>query len=331
VDDPDRPAFAATQLKVFDRPPEDAINATVHEGFLRPAQPELPRLPAVAKSWWEGQSERWRRELQEKVFRGWPAQPTALAVRPAADLTRDGVRLRAYDFTSEEAIDLRLWLLTAEKVEKPSLVVLTGVDEAGWQEWLPELGPAFREALQVRGALTRDDARFDQNRKALEFHRWAFATLAPRGVGPTRWAEPGSAADTHFRRRFALLGQTLDGQRVWDVRRALAVLRGLPALKGVPLWLQGKGDTAGVVLYAALFEPDVARLDLWYPPASHRQGPTFLNVRRLLDLPQAVALAFPRPVRLYVKDGGEARAWEWPLELQKLLGKESLKIRQVSP
>ena len=98
-----------------------------------------------------------------------------------------------------------------------------------------------------------------------------------------------------------LIGQTLDGQRTWDVRRGLAVLRTVGDLKGAPLWLQGKGDMAGLVLYAGLFEPDVARFDLWSPPASHRQGPTFLNVRRVLDMPQAVALAFPRSVRLYVK------------------------------
>ena len=31
-------------------------------------------------------------------------------------------------------------------------------------------------------------------------------------------------------------------------------------MKGAPLWLQADGDMAGVALYAALFESDVARL-----------------------------------------------------------------------
>ena len=76
-------------------------------------------------------------------------------------------------------------------------------------------------------------------------------------------------------------------------------------------------------------EPDVARLDLWNPPASHHEGPIFLNVRRVLDMPQAVALAFPRPIKLYVKDDAEARAWDWPLQLQQSLGQEYLQIRKV--
>ncbi len=272
-------------------------------------------------------------ELRKRVFHGWPDNPPPLNARRAQDVKHNGLRLRAYDFVSEDQVELRLWLMTAEKVEKPTLVVLNALDEPGWSEWVADLGPAFKEALQLSAEPKLDAARFAQNLKTLEFHRWAFAAVTPRGIGPTRWSEvspfDGKPAGHQIRRRFALLGQTLDGQRVWDVRRALACLRTVPDLKDVPLWLQGKNDMAGIALYAALFEPDVARLDLWHPPASHRQGPIFLNVLRVLDMPQAVALAFPRKVRLYVKDDDEAKAWEWPMRLQKALGQDYLQIRRV--
>jgi hypothetical protein len=327
VTEPDRPRFEPPQLKVFERPPDDAVNAVVQETFCKPAVVELPQAPEVAREWWKGKSKEWLDGLRDKVFHGWPAQAPPLDARLAADIKHDGLRLRAFDFVSEENVELRLWLLTAEKVEKPSLVVLTSVDETGWRDWTQELGPTFKEALQLAREPKFDEAKFAQNRKALEFNQWAFATLAPRGIGPTRYAEVGTADDNHVRRRFALLGQTLDGQRVWDVRRGLAALRSVSDLRETPLWLQGTGDMAGVVLYAALFEPDVARLDLWHPPASHRQGPIFLNVRRILDMPQAVALALPRKVFIYTKDDGEAAAWEWPLQLQKALGQEYVKMR----
>jgi hypothetical protein len=329
VTEQERPRFTPAQLKVFDRLPDDAVNATIHETWLKPANPQLPQAAEVARQWWQGQRQEWLQALQHHVFRGWPDKAPALACRSAAEIKHDGVRLRAFDFTSEEGIELRLWLLTAEKVEKPSLVVLTAVNETGWQNWLRELGPAFKDVLQVNEMPEFDDEKFAQNRKALESHGWAFATVAPRGIGPTKWSEAGTPEDVHIRRRFPLLGQTLDGQRVWDVRRGLEVLRGIADLKGVPLWLQGKEDMAGVILYASLFEPDVVRLDLWHPPASHAQGPILLNVRRILDMPQALALALPKQVRLYVKDEAEAGAWQWPLQLQKSLGLESIKIRQV--
>lgn len=329
VTEQERPRFAPVQLKVFDRLPNDAINATVHETFRKPTPPPaVQKMPAV-REWWPKQREEWLQALKDKVFRSWPSEPTPIHVRPADDVRRDGLRLRAFDFTSEENVDLRLWLLTAESVDKPTLVVLTAVDAPGWEAWTQELGPAFADALQLSMAPKLDEARFAQNRKILSSQKWAFATIAPRGIGPTQWAEAGKPEDIHTRRRFALVGQTLDGQRVWDVQRGLAALRSMAELKRVPLWLQGKGEMAGIVLYAAIFEPDVARLDLWHPPASHSQGPTFLNVRTILDMPQAVALAFPKQLRLYVKDDTEAKAWEWALQLQAALEQEPLKIRQV--
>jgi dienelactone hydrolase len=329
VSERERRRFTPQELKVFDKLPSDAINDSVHESFIRPASPELPKSQEVAREWWKGEQVEWRAALRERVFRGWTPRPPALAEKLGADITHNGLRLRAYDFVSEENVPLRLWLLTAEETEKPSLVVLTAVDEAGWKEWTTDLGPAFQDALLLSEPPKLDEAKFTQNRRALEAHGWAFATIAPRGIGPTRWSAIGTPEENHVLRRFALLGQTRDGQRVWDVRRSLAMLRTVSDLKDAPLWLQGKGEMAGIVLYAALFEPDVARLDLWHPPPSHRQGPTFLNVRRYFDMPQAVALAFPRPIMLYVKDDAEAKAWSWPLELEKALGQEYLKIRVV--
>jgi hypothetical protein len=334
VSDPDRPRLSPRQLKVFDRPPGDSINDVLHERFRKPARLDLPEAPAVAREWWKGKAPGLRAALRERVFGGWPAEPPALSARPAEDVRHDGLRLRGFDFVSEEGVELRLWLLTAEKV-RPKEVILSAVDEAGWREWLADLGPEFKGVLFGRGNPpprpypARDGAKFAQHRRALGHYRWAFAVVAPRGVGPTRWSEvsrfDGRPAGHQIRRRFALLGQTLDGQRVWDVRRAVACLGAVAELKGVPLTLQGRGEMAAVVLYAALFEPGVARLDLWQPPASHRQGPTFLNVLSVLDLPQAVALAFPRPVRLHAGEGAE-KAWAWPLRLQQALGHEYLRL-----
>jgi hypothetical protein len=330
----DEPAkLTPQQLKVFDHPPADAINATIHESFLKAAKIELPQAPEVAREWWKGRAPELLDELRTRVFRNWPDQPPPLNPRLADDFKFEGLRLRAYDFVSEDQVELRLWLMMPEKVDKPTLVVLNALDEAGWQEWIADLGPALKEALLLTKEPKENTARFAQNAKMLQAHKWAFAFVAPRGIGPTRWSETspfdGKPNGNQIRRRFALLGQTLDGQRVWDVRRALACLRTVPDLKDAPLWLQGKNDMAGIALYASLFEPDVARLDLWHPPASHRQGPIFLNVLRVLDMPQAVALAFPRKVRLYVKDDAEAKTWDWPMQLQKALGQEYLQIRRV--
>ncbi len=318
------------QLKVLAKTPEGALNDKIHDYFIKPAAIELPASDAVANQWWQGEHRLLEESLRDKVFHGWPEKAPPLGLKPACDRTRQGLRLRAWDFTSEDGIPLRLWLMSAANVAKPTLVVLNALDEPAWAEWCAELGEDFADVLQFAKPIQRDEAHFKQNQRVLERQKWAFAAVCPRGIGPTKWAEPFSPADSQIRRRFALIGQTLDGQRVWDVRRALAALREQPDLKDVPLWLQGKNEMAGIVLYASLFEPDVARLDLWNLPATHKDGPIFLNVRKYLDIPQALALASPRPVRLYVKNGEEAKKWDWPIQLLKALGKNSLQIRVVN-
>jgi hypothetical protein len=123
---------------------------------------------------------------------------------------------------------------------------------------------------------------------------------------------------THIKRRFMLLGQTLDGMRVWDVRRAMQTLRSIDGFGDTPLWIFADGEMSGIALYASLFEPPVERLELGDLPDSHRKGPNFLNVLRFLDVPQALAMAAEKmPVRLH--HAGEAD-WKFPLAVAKMLG-----------
>jgi hypothetical protein len=69
-------------------------------------------------------------------------------------------------------------------------------------------------------------------------------------------------------------------------------------------------------LYAALLDGGVDRVILHSPPASHREGPTYLGVLRYTDIPEVAAL-LGDDVRLY----GDAPAGlssvarcAWPLE-----------------
>ena len=62
----------------------------------------------------------------------------------------------------------------------------------------------------------------------------ALAFFAPRGVEPSKLlSDPKKAI--HIRRRYMLLGQTLDGMRVWDIRCAAQAIKALPEFKKTPL------------------------------------------------------------------------------------------------
>lgn len=317
--------FKPVQLKVFEKLPEPRINEAVHETFVPAAKLDSPADAAA----WQKQKAALMQSLNSKVFGGWAKDAPPLKAAVAADVTNDGVRLRAIDFTSETAVDLRVWVMTSPKVETPGEVILSVLDEPGWERWCTDLGPAFADALQLTAKPKRDDAKFAQNRTAMERNRWAFAAVAPRGVGPTKWAAAGSKDDVQIRRRFPLVGQTLDGQRVWDVRRAVAAIRTLPDAASCPLTLQGTGDAAGIALYAAIYEPTVSALDLWHLPPSHRQGPTFLNVLRYLDTPQAVALVAPKKMTLHVRTEADRAAWDWAAKAAKAAGHAAPAVKVV--
>jgi hypothetical protein len=138
-----------------------------------------------------------------------------------------------------------------------------------------------------------------------------------RGVGPTVW-DPSEKKQTQIRRWFLLLGQTLDGMKARDVRRAISALRSVEELGRLRPVLAGRGVAGGIALFAAIFEPDVAGLELESLPAKHRRGAILLNVARCLDMPQAVALAAQRcPVRLL---GGVSGDWEFPRAAARQLG-----------
>jgi hypothetical protein len=140
------------------------------------------------------------------------------------------------------------------------------------------------------------------------------ALFAPRGIGPSAWPRE---KDVQIRRRFALLGQTLDGMRVLDVRRAVRCLKSTePPL----LTLVGDEASAPLALFAAVFEPKVGKVILTNPPVTVRDGPAFLNLDRVLTMPQAVALLYPRPV---VIENSAVEAWAWARKLAQNLGATS--------
>ena len=94
-----------------------------------------------------------------------------------------------------------------------------------------------------------------------------------------------------------LLGQTVDSMRVWDIRRAIQALNNI-SYTNPKISVQAEGPMAVNALYASLFEP-VTDLQLWNLPPSQMQGPDYLNVLRVLDLPQAVFLALKdHPIHL---------------------------------
>ena len=294
--------FEPAELKVFEELPTDEKNTVIDETFTRLAKKTA--APTSAEEWQEFRETRIN-ALTQKSFRGWPKieQPSEPVFVAYAE--HDGVALETFDFLADGdrsgSPGLRLFLAKPAAIERSDLelAVLTVLDEPGWQDFLTSIGAAFPDLFTETELPELDTESFAQNCGMFASQKWAMAWIAPRGIGRTRWTSDPKE-DNQIKRRFYLLGQTLDSMRVWDTRRALQSLRQLSGLAQTPLWLQGHETMAGIALYASLYEPDIARLELHNLPTSHREGPNFLNVLRYLDMPEAMALAAENSrIRLY--------------------------------
>ena len=111
-----------------------------------------------------------------------------------------------------------------------------------------------------------------------------------------------------------MLGRTVDEGRVWDI---IAAIKYLQKEKKAPRRVVGAGEAGILIAYAALLEPSIKEVVIVDPPVSHRDGPIFLNVLRVLDIPDALGLLAPRRLTLI---NAKDKAFDRTAEIYRLAG-----------
>ena len=295
VADADFPPIDGKRLRVFledNELPKDAINATVDEVFVPKAELKPPADAKDFPAWKAGLV----KQLKERVFRNLP---------PAG----------GFDFRPGREAEARL----PEAYRCPAGYSYTevrpepGIEFPQYHQWGPKgLG-------QVLVLLNPDDDHVKE--AAFWRKRYPDDTLIviyPRGGGPYRWSRKNPP--NTIERSLALLGQTVDSGRVWDA--VVGAFLGI----GLPVRVVGKGSAGAIGAYAAFFatsregKPLIEEAVLIDPPASHRDGPHFLGVMRVLDIPDALGLLAPDvPLTL---EGAKATAFDRTEALYKLAGAE---------
>lgn len=276
------PLFKPEQLKVFKELPADQINTKIQETFV--PQAAAPRVPG-SKEEWAKMRDGWMAALREKTFAGWPKEVAAVKPELVVSAWPAG-----YRFLSQPNVPLALAESGAANSADAALLHVQD-DQTRVSELLEFPAAADRAQAEKR----------------------ILISFSPRGL---------PAADekkrTQILRRYPLLGQTLEGMQVWDVRRAIQAARSLSGVGSKPLIIRAEGRMAGVVLYASLFESGIERLELRDLPKSHVDGPHLLNVLKTLDMPTAVAMAAER-TRVVIEEK-EKGGWDYPREVAAKLG-----------
>ncbi len=259
VTEPELPPFEGRMLRAFpDALPTDQINTRIDELFVPMARDEIPDDLEAFQRW---QTQRMA-DLRRLVFRSVPQTHESTALRLDAKAPHTGTTI------SEPGVSVSWKYFPAGKAgagDRRWLVVLEDEDSLDVKPaWLPKnVGDA------------------------------SLLLIAPRGLRAPDSEDP---PPYYIRRALPLLGRTVDTGKVID---ALAVARGVVYSEPDVHWSIVGRRTAGVIgAYAALFEPRLEGVSVIEPPASHKLSPIFLNVLRVVDVPEALALLAPRSLEI---------------------------------
>ncbi len=297
VTEPKLDAIEGSSLRAFpDDLPADEINTQIDESFV--ARGEV-RLPQGVRRYAD-----WRAELIDRLRQqSFRTVTAALLQADDLELKFPGKGPRRGDLITERLPapagsqgppGIRcLWNYFPGRSEQD-----TNID------WVIVLGP--EESFDAKPAWA---AKLIGDESALVF--------APRGVGPLEWEDK---PPFYVQRSLPLIGETLDGGRVADVWVMVQKASRFSPQGGVKL--AGRGEAGVIAAYAALLAPErsVRQIAVVDPSASHREGPIFLNVLRVLDIPDALGLLAPRPLRL---SSGTPEAFERTREIYRAAAAEA--------
>ena len=299
VHEPVQAVIDGQRLRVFPEDqdlPAESLNASIDETFVSLGKPVPPRTHAEYLTWSKTLTER----LEATVFREWPDQVAAAVIR---DQRPDGQLVLG---TDDEI------LVLARRHEAPQK--LPRSPEQRERLWLVILNPDEPEATLP--AWVSKTALAGQST----------VTISPRGCG-TSLAWTQANPPNYVERAHALVGRTVDAGRVYDIQ---SVARWLHEAEGneLTIGVAGRGAAGVLGAYAALFESSISEVLLVEPPTSHREGPTLLNVLRVLDIPDTLGLLAPRHVTLFNADEAAFRRTE---QIFQGAGYESRLTRRSSP
>jgi hypothetical protein len=251
---------------------------------------ELPVVTGAAA--WRSYQEATIKRLRELTFRYIPLDCTP---RPS-DCRQDGsesngARFATDVFDTADGLSLRIKTMRPQDAPWPIPTIVYAIQ--------PEARSTF-----AGGASSRPGIGSPLATAGVEVRNTGVTSVGPGYL----WT---------LRRVYPLLGQTLPERQVYDLLAGVALLRREP-LTG-PVALFGQGYTAPLAVYAALLDSQVSEVVLADLPESHEnpQTPEFLGILRIGDLPQNLALLYPRPITFI---GKMPAAYEWTRQVYDKLG-----------
>jgi len=240
--------------------PIDERLTRIDEELIRLASPAERRRPELIAA------------LRENVFRYFPAKAEPLNPVWGEKSVAQGRSAQPVTFTSFEGLRVKAVLSLPENRRGRLPALLIADHRRGIPVWGNEQ-PLERNQWGERAVLVVEP--LDRGSRALERNLRSFSDDDPVH---------------HMKRQAMVAGTTIESMQVYELLRAIELLRSVPEVDPAGLILTGKGEMGINAMYAALLDGRVSRVILHSPPPSHRQGPHYLGVLRYTDIAGVAAV-----------------------------------------
>lgn len=268
--------------------PEHDTMKKMDEMLVKRADVSMPD----SETQWQSHQKEALAKLRQITFRNLPADTMPRLRDKLADGgTRDGDVYGTRVFDTADGLTLAIKTRHSQQSAVPTPTVVYAVQ--------PEARSTF-----TGGGVSRPGL-------APEF---ASAGVEVRNTGAT---SVGAGYLWTMQRVYPLLGHSLAERQISDLLAGAALMRQEATTGSMVLY--GQAETAALAIYAAILDPQVNELILDAPPESHAQAETaaLLGVLRVGDLPQNLALLYPRPITFI---GKLPPAYEWTKQVYEKLG-----------
>ena len=305
--------FKPEDLRVFRQLPQDQINTRIDEVFV-PKAPTQHTSPNGSS--WEDVTKEWKAVLDRYAF----ANPPAFELKEHNEYASNWGTLSLQHIQTDAHTWLPLFHLRSNSTAAKGRKIIV-LDDNDWSAWASVLTETFPE-MKLGDEKSKDvpDTAFLRGL----LNKWGeIVLISMRGNGPATFSGD-KRTQTHIKRRYYLLGRTLEELQTLDILQGLRALNIGEQDEHVAEELEAHGNSAVLLAYASLFISAQTKLNLHHLPVSHREGPAYMGILKYLDVPEALLMSSQQH-QLNIIDS-DSPIWKDLIRLSENIGGPGLRV-----
>ncbi len=273
--------FKPEELRVFNQLPADQKNTKIDEIFTPVARSASERL---SRNTWTECKRYWQQILSEVIFQNWPEHSPKLSL--IEQYTDGQVELKMLAIDTDGITQLPLFYIRNGATDAKQGLKIIFLDDYNAPLWMDKLSALAPDNHFVK-SYHQNEIGPDHLMADLQENS-EIILLTARGCGLASYAGDDQAYN-HIRRRFPLVGQSLEMMQTWDIFQAISMSSSISNSEA-PVTVEASGLSASMLIYAMNFIKSPMQLNLSNITSSHYKGPHYPGILRHMDIDATLLL-----------------------------------------